>query len=307
MDMTSQKQIEANRANAARSTGPRTADGKAVVSLNAVRHGLRAQRIVIEGESQDEFDDFRNRLIARQAPADPLEMLLVDRIAAGFWRLRRTGQIEAQMFDEMRQSLYDETKQAAGPAGDPRIEDALPADYASFPYEDHVECEAEGEDYDPYALPDKIAEVKERCRDFPQLYDNLSECEQSARAAAEIPLERYSIPVFRQYLQGVSELLTEMEGAQQKYQARFDSSIKLLLHLEQSIERRRKPNPGQTLCRDFKGPDILSKLTRYETQIERGLFKAMHELQRLQAKRRNEPVCPPVAVDIDLSGDQLPD
>lgn len=48
--MTSQKQLEANRQNALRSTGPRTADGRAAVSQNAVRHGLRAQRVVIEGE-----------------------------------------------------------------------------------------------------------------------------------------------------------------------------------------------------------------------------------------------------------------
>jgi hypothetical protein len=47
----------------------------------------------------------------------------------------------------------------------------------------------------------------------------------------------------------------------------------------------------------------LSKLSRYETAIERSLYKALHELQRLQAARRthgNAP--PPVAIDVDVSG-----
>ena len=78
--MTSQKQIEANRRNALKSTGPTSPSGRAVVSQNAVTHGLRAQRIVIEGESQQEFNDFRNLLVEQLTPANPLETLLVDRI-----------------------------------------------------------------------------------------------------------------------------------------------------------------------------------------------------------------------------------
>jgi hypothetical protein len=42
--MTSDRQIRANRANSARSTGPRTRDGKAITRLNALRHGLSASR-----------------------------------------------------------------------------------------------------------------------------------------------------------------------------------------------------------------------------------------------------------------------
>ena len=60
--------------------------------------------------------------------------------------------------------------------------------------------------------------------------------------------------------------------------------------------------------------DSLAKLSRYETSIERSLYKALHELQRLQASRKGQPVAVPVAVDIDVTGlpegtranDQLP-
>jgi hypothetical protein len=48
-------------------------------------------------------------------------------------------------------------------------------------------------------------------------------------------------------------------------------------------------------------PDALSKLSRYETTIERGLYRALHELQRLQAARTGQLIAPPVAVDVNLS------
>jgi hypothetical protein len=60
---------------------------------------------------------------------------------------------------------------------------------------------------------------------------------------------------------------------------------------------------GQTFIRDANKANAFSKLSRYETAMERSLFKALHELQRLQAARRAEgSVAPPAAVDVDVSG-----
>jgi hypothetical protein len=49
--------------------------------------------------------------------------------------------------------------------------------------------------------------------------------------------------------------------------------------------------------------DALTKLSRYETSIERSLFKTLHELQRLQAARQGKAVAPPLVLDIDHSGE----
>lgn len=307
--MTSPKQIEANRKNAGRSTGPRTAAGKAVVSQNAVRHGLRAQRVVIEGESQAEFDDFRNRLIDQLAPADTMETLLADRIAAGFWRLRRTGQIEARIFDEMRQALYAEQKQAAGPADDPRFDDVLLEDFNSLPsglLKAFEESDADASFRDPTALPDAIAKLKQDCHQSPELVDRLSEWERSARAAAEIPPGRYSIPAAREQLCGLLELVRKRPEMPQKFQTELERAVVLLLFLEELVERRRKPNLGKTLHRDFKGANILDKFIRYESRIERSLYKAMHELQRLQAGRQTGPSAAPIAIDMNITADKIP-
>ena len=60
---------------------------------------------------------------------------------------------------------------------------------------------------------------------------------------------------------------------------------------------------GYAFMRDANKANAFSKLSRYKTTIERSLFKALHELQRLQAARgAGGNVSPPVAVDVDVSG-----
>jgi hypothetical protein len=60
---------------------------------------------------------------------------------------------------------------------------------------------------------------------------------------------------------------------------------------------------GRTFIRDADKANAFSKLSRYETAIERILYKALHELQRLQAARHaNGNASPPVALDVDISG-----
>ena len=61
--MLSEKQLLANQQNALRSTGPRSAAGKAIASQNAIRHGLSAQIAIIPGENPEEFDQFRQLLL----------------------------------------------------------------------------------------------------------------------------------------------------------------------------------------------------------------------------------------------------
>jgi hypothetical protein len=60
---------------------------------------------------------------------------------------------------------------------------------------------------------------------------------------------------------------------------------------------------GRTFVRDADKTNAFSKLSRYETSMERGLYRALHELQRLQAARTAAgSVSPPLAVDVDVSG-----
>ncbi len=92
--MTTQAQIEANRKNAQKSTGPKSRQGKDTVSQNAVKHGLCANRHVIRSESQEEFDEFRQNMIADLEPVGAMEKMISDRIVSLSWRLKRAEQFQ---------------------------------------------------------------------------------------------------------------------------------------------------------------------------------------------------------------------
>ena len=94
----SRKQQEANRRNAQLSTGPRTLDGKARSSLNALTHGLTAAQILIPSESADDFESHAASFRDRFAPVDSVESFLVDQMIVAAWRLRRTRFLESKIF-----------------------------------------------------------------------------------------------------------------------------------------------------------------------------------------------------------------
>ena len=93
--MTSQKQLESNRANARRSTGPKTPRGKARSSSNALKHGLTAAKIVIGDENPQEFEALRANFERDFQSETDFERELVERIASYTWRLRRIPVFEA--------------------------------------------------------------------------------------------------------------------------------------------------------------------------------------------------------------------
>ena len=94
MSGNSPKQLEANKRNARRSTGPRTPAGKARVKFNALRHGLLAKSVILpirsRSEKRSHFDALLAQLIDELKPVGILEDMLVEKIAVSYWRLRRS-------------------------------------------------------------------------------------------------------------------------------------------------------------------------------------------------------------------------
>jgi hypothetical protein len=98
----------ASRRNGARSRGPRTPAGKLRSSRNALRHGLRARRLVLlDDENPAEFRAFARALQAELAPEGRLQADLVNRIVIAIWRARRADKLEA--------GLLGSYLEAAGP------------------------------------------------------------------------------------------------------------------------------------------------------------------------------------------------
>jgi hypothetical protein len=179
--MITVKQQATNRQNAQKSTGPKTSEGKAVVALNAMKHGLLSRQVRLPDEDEAALVELGKRLRAHLQPVGELEVLLVDRMVTAAWRLRRVLAIETSLFETYR------------------LDGMRPGK--------------------PVSLGDVV----------------------------------------------------------------------LLDH-----------------------GDRLTRVLRYETTIERGLYKALHELQRLQAARAGMPVPPPAAADVDVhvtvqgAGEDLP-
>jgi hypothetical protein len=97
--MTSLKQIEANRRNAAKSTGPTTAAGKERSRCNAVRHGLTAETVIATLEDADDYRAFEAAITADYDAQSAVERELVLRLASLLWRLRRAVAIETGLLE----------------------------------------------------------------------------------------------------------------------------------------------------------------------------------------------------------------
>lgn len=95
--MPTEKQLAANRANAQRSTGPRSESGKQRSRLNATRHGLSGQVVVLPEEDLAAFNQFVAEIVATFAPADALERQLAQSFANYQWRINRAAAIENNM------------------------------------------------------------------------------------------------------------------------------------------------------------------------------------------------------------------
>ena len=221
--MTSPKKTEANTRNALKSTGPNTPERKAITRLNATKHGLLSQEVLLPGEDEAALKELGERLRAELRPVGELEDLLVDRIIAAYWRLRRLGRVEAGIF---AWELYGELADRA---------------------------RSEADTYERNPLPRGLLET---LRTPFTLADEQKHQEALSRA--------------------------------QEMRAKQDAETATL---------------GRTFIRDADKANAFSKLSRYETAIERSLYKALHELQRLQAARSTEGhVPPPAVVDVDVSG-----
>jgi hypothetical protein len=119
--MATALQIAANRRNAQRSTGPRTAEGKKAVRLNAAKHGMTAKVIVMPHESEPDYHEIRAALIEDYAPATSQELMLVDQIAAGYWRTVRARRVETALFDNQLRAYKG--RYAKGKTVDPARDD----------------------------------------------------------------------------------------------------------------------------------------------------------------------------------------
>ena len=112
---TSKKQIAANRRNAKKSTGPRTARGKAVSSRNAVKHGLYCRDLIIDSpklkEDPAEYQNLLESLFDDLRPKGKIQKALVHIIAECLWRQERALNAETMIINRQLEQLNRHTSE----------------------------------------------------------------------------------------------------------------------------------------------------------------------------------------------------
>jgi len=145
-------QINANRENAQKSSGPRSAEGKEASSRNSLKHGLCANKHLLLDEDPEQFRRLLEELLDRLRPVGPYEERLVLRIANARWRLDRAFNMEAGIFrdrfrdverkEQRRQEQYENSKLYAAEAHEPMPPPPTPPDEGDLlPRTFNVDCE----------------------------------------------------------------------------------------------------------------------------------------------------------------------
>ena len=97
--MSTEAQVAANQQNAQKSTGPKSADGKIRICLNAFRHGLAGAFMILADESREDFDELHQGLVAEHLPETATEILLVESMAQHYWLMQRAIRLQTLSFD----------------------------------------------------------------------------------------------------------------------------------------------------------------------------------------------------------------
>ncbi|HTR35189.1 MAG TPA: hypothetical protein VMH80_04775 [Bryobacteraceae bacterium] len=103
---SSQRKLDSSRANGALSRGPVSEEGKRTASANALKHGLTAQTVVLQHESEEEYDTELREYLEHFRPASKPELDLVHQIAAVNWRIARYAGVESEL---LMKSMLDQS------------------------------------------------------------------------------------------------------------------------------------------------------------------------------------------------------
>jgi hypothetical protein len=144
--MTSFRQIEANRRNALRSTGPRTETGKRQSRRNATRHGLTAETVIDGLEDSEDYRAFEAAVIADYDARTAVERELVLRLASLLWRLRRIISIETGLLRIQSDIVRDRRASFRGPPAEAERESESRTQSPPFVFDRQQEEGSDSED-----------------------------------------------------------------------------------------------------------------------------------------------------------------
>jgi len=298
----SQKQLAANCANAQKSTGPKTPEGRAVSKMNALKHGISSKAMLVRGlklkENSRELDALYERFWQAYDPVGPVEEMLVDQIVTAQWRLRRalraeSGEIALSLGGRPPERLRKPNLQLQWlqwtAFGDPipKMEDSAEGNEVLRMLLEEVRTSVEvNGQFTPAAIEElticfggeqnsltrRLETIRNECQDNPEGVDAAALLERNKHRALAFLDEK---------LRGISIWQANHEKRQTTYQK-----------WRTNVEEARKD------AAVLPAPEVLDKILRYETKLERQLYRAMSQLERIQRMRRGEAVPAPMMMEV---------
>ncbi|MCX6908720.1 MAG: hypothetical protein NTY01_11840 [Verrucomicrobia bacterium] len=288
------KQILANRNNSLKSTGPKTEGGKAISKLNATKNGILSDEVVVQGfcikESTSEFRAFREQFWEHYAPVGPQEGMLVNEIVTCYWRKRRVLRAES---GEIALSVDNGSWHRSHPGLYPMITWFLPAvDTLS-----QMEESATGVEY--------IMMVLEQVRE--DLHKDGELTEEAIQRALKSFGDKSNV-ITNELIRLRSLVLNNYYGSNPAVVKRCHrGAVKnciewKLQHYDKLLQICREHEEKQEEARQaasvLPSGEKLDKILRYETTLDRKLYHAMSQLERLQRMRKGENVPPPLTMEV---------
>jgi hypothetical protein len=313
------KQLEGNRRNARRSTGPRTAAGKAASRMNAVKHGILSGMVVVRGlriqEHEEEYEALRKRCMDSLAPEGPVEEMLVERIVTAQWRLRRavlaeTGEIALSVDGGLRRR-EDRQPLPLGIFGNP-LRDAAA----------QMEKTTQGLEYLSAVLKSVRRDVERdgeltaaTCESVRKWFMNQPNAitrelegfrERMAADASTVALR--AMADTSAVAEAMADGMADTEGlSEEELKSNYQRGVLMFIDekleeyaklSEQREEREDKDEWARQAADVLPSAKVLDKILRYEGALERQMYRALLQLERLQRRREGENVPPPVTMEV---------
>ena len=303
--MTSTARADANRRNAQRSTGPKSPEGKARASMNALKHGLTAEFAVLPDEDPEKFDALVRQWTEFYATDDPAAMAMIERAVSSKWKLDRCTRAEtariAQRVRDARWRHDTRTRETADTVGLKLVFHPLDTLDAGHPAAllDQMEDSARGVDWliGQWVELGEILDEHGTWADWQQ---------KSALRLLGRRIESAACdPVVRRVI-GACQAAAAGPGGDPADRAAGLTILRAMVDLESSrlrgmcgrlgaVDDAARQNAAERAM--FDDGEEAAVLRRYETACERELHRAIHDLQALRRDAIQAPPAPASAPD----------
>ncbi len=277
-----------------KSTGPRTPKGRAVSRMNALKHGILSKQVLVRGlnlqESMQELEALHCRFWDELEPAGPLEEMLVDQIVTAHWRLRRALTAEAGEIALNVDSGHRKRTRGTHPVlqwmqwtvfGDPipAMEKSSIGNAILVSWVGEMRGAVEAEGVLTEGAVQKLAG---------QLGGKPNSLTQELEA-------------FRRNLEADPDRLDAVARDRRKDEtlAFLDRKIAGFRSWQgHCVEEEESEGEARQAAAVLPSGAVLDKILRYETKLERQMYRAMAQLERVQRMRRGEAIPAPLSVEV---------